>query len=191
MPEPTEDPAAGLGHNLPPSDEPELTPAQRLEQAAHEVLSLQDESARMANLDKIIGTKLRTLQGKTIPDLLAQIGARAWEADGLRVASATKVFGSLSKAPDAEKALSLLQQLGFPGSINTTMTVEFGAGEEALADSVATIISESFHREVALERKIHSSTLAAFGREKLADGTPIDLGMLGLSALIEATVKRK
>lgn len=192
MPEPDEAGPAGPGHNLPPVDPPaEKTPAEKLADVAAQVLVLKDESAQLANRDKIIGTQLRDLHQKTIPDLMAQLGARAWEGEGMRVAVETKVKGAISSAPDVEKAFLLLQQLGFPGGIATTMTVEFGPGEEDLATSVAELIGSTFNREVALERKVHSSTLQAFGREKLADGTPIDLGMLGLFASVEATVKRK
>ena len=195
MPEPDEAGPAGPGHNLPPDDpSPQFahqTPAEKLTDVAAQVLVLKDESAQLANRDKIISTQLRDLQGKVIPDLMTQLGARAWEGEGMRVAVETKVKGAISSAPDVEKAFLLLQQLGFPGGIATTMTVEFGPGEEDLATRVAELIGSTFNREVALERKVHSSTLQAFGREKLADGTPIDLGMLGLFASVEATVKRK
>lgn len=195
MPEPDETGPAGLGHNLPPADLPTQfapqTPAEKLADVAAQVLVLKDESAQLANRDKIIATQLRDLQGKVIPDLMTQLGARAWEGEGVRVAIETKVKGAISSAPDAEKAFLLLQQLGFDGGIATTMTVEFGPGEEDLATRVAELIGETFNREVSLERKVHSSTLQAFGREKLADGTPIDLKMIGLTAFVEANVKRK
>ena len=192
MNDPNEAGPAGPGHNMPPTDTvAPQTPAEKLADVAAQVLVLQDESAQLANRDKIIGTQIRELQQKVIPDLMAQLGARAWEGEGVRVAMATKVVGAISRAPDVEKAFALLRQLEFPGAIATTMTVEFGPGEEDLASKIAEMIGETFNREVTLERKIHSSTLAAFGREKLADGTPIDLGMLGLTASIEATVKRK
>lgn len=188
MPEPDEAGPAGPGHNVPPPDQ---TTAEKLADVAAQVLVLKDESAQLANRDKIISTQVRNLQGKVIPDLMTQLGARAWEADGLRVAMETKVRGAISSAPDIEKAFSLLKQLDFPGGIATTITVEFGPGEEDLATRVAEVIGATFNREVAVERKVHSSTLHAFGREKLADGTPIDLGVLGLTAFVEANVKRK
>lgn len=192
MSEPEDPGLAGPGHNLPPTDvvAPQ-TPAEKLADVAAQVLVLKDESAQLANRDKIIATQVADLQKKVIPDLMAQIGARAWEAEGLRVTMETKVLGSITNAPDVEKAFSLLRQLDFPGGIATTMTVEFGPGEEDLATRVAELIGSTFNREVALERKVHSSTLRSFGKEKLADGTPIDLGMLGLFASVEATVKRK
>jgi len=188
MPEPDEAGPAGLGHNLPPVDK---TPAEKLADVAAQVLVLKDESAQLANRDKIIATQVADLQRKVIPDLMTQLGARAWEAEGLRVTMETKVLGSITNAPDIEKAFLLLRQLDFPGGIATTMTVEFGPGEEDLATRVAELIGSTFNREVALERKVHSSTLRSFGKEKLVDGTPIDLGMLGLFASVEATVKRK
>jgi hypothetical protein len=189
MPEPDEAGPAGPGHNLPPPED--KTPAEKLADVAAQVLVLQDESAQLANRDKIIGTQIRDLQQKVIPDLMAQLGAKAWEGEGVRVAMSTKVKGAISSAPDVEKAFSLLRQLDFPGAIATTMTVSFGPGEEDLATKIAELLGETFNREVSLERTVHSSTLQAFGREKLADGTPIDLGMLGLFASVEATVKRK
>jgi hypothetical protein len=192
---PGEESPPPIGHNseAEPSgmSQARLVIAEKLAALAVEALALTDDSDALSEKEKANAKRLKEIRVKALPDLLAQFGASAWEGDGMRVALATVVKGAISAAPDTDKALGLLRQYGFPGGVVTTMTVEFGPGESDLATQIATLLGETFHREVALERKVHSSTLQAFGREKLATGSDLDLRQIGLSSWLEATVKRK
>lgn len=192
----TQDPDAppGIGDNFPPPDHPAAAPEtvpEAIARVAGEAVAIMAEISVMTTKQKGLDRRLKEIQVKGLPELLAQLGTATWENDEAKVAVGTKVQGSINRAPDVEAALALLKEHGFPGPILTTMTVEFGAGEESLAEQIGALLGETFHREVALERKVHAATLAAFGREKLAGGSPIDLEALGLSSWREASVKGK
>ena len=140
---------------------------------------------------KKLAKEYETIVRREMPDLLATLGTTVWKHDGIPVSLGTKVKGSISSAPDLEAAIEMLHNLGFGGAIKTTLSVEFGVDEEDECKALAGSISATIGKEAVYARAVNASTLAAWARDRLADGLPVDLEALGLSAWREATVTVK
>lgn len=122
-----------------------------------------------AALHKQRSVVIPELMGADVPEITV---------DGRRVEMKDIVSGSIPKNPEgAGRALDHLRQIGGGDIIKRTVTVEVDRGKD-VSDLLDRIRSVGEVPVVA--EKVHPQTLAAFAREALANGDPINPDTLGL-----------
>ena len=104
---------------------------------------------------------------------------------GYELTLRNKIVGSLSRAPDVDKALAYLEEKGFKGAAKADITLKV---DDHNRECVVKALAE-FPGTPKVERKINHNTLAAFARECLANGDGFDLDIVGLTSLTEAQIK--
>ena len=136
------------------------------------------KTRRKEIVEQELPTAMRAQQVHKSMDTM--IGNRAYKLD-LR----HKIVGSLSRAPDIDAALKYLEEKGFKGASNATISVTVvDEDREDVLDKLNGVDGTP-----KVERKINHNTLAAFARECLANGDGFDLEKVGLTSLIETTIK--
>lgn len=104
---------------------------------------------------------------------------------GYELALKNKIVGSLSRAPDIDKAIAYLVEKGFTGAAKADVTLKVDdENRQCVVDAL-----KEFPGTPKVERKINHNTLAAFARECLASGEGFDLEIVGLTSLTEAQIK--
>lgn len=179
--------APGAGHNSAPLE----AVVEKLTAAATRSAELAAEKKTLEARAKAISKEMEKLARSTLPELLAEIGATKWETEDFVVAVGAKVAGSLSRSSDPDKAVEALRANGMGSAIRSTLTVSFEGDEHDLCEKVAQTIAAHFEREVSTERTIHPSTLAAWARDRIKEGQPVDFDLFGLATWREATVKER
>jgi hypothetical protein len=124
-----------------------------------------------------------------IPDLMLQIQSDDFTHAGLRIQLKTLVSGVLPKdAPNKEAAIRWLDENDGGGIIKMMLSMDFPRSmrEEALA--VHDMLVDNGQSPI-VETGVHSQTLQAFARERMKEGKPIDLDVLGLKLYKIASVE--
>jgi len=140
---------------------------------------------------------LTTLLEKEIPEAMTEAGLGEFgfetpEGGNARMTAGVKVVGSLSKAPDQEAAIRYLEETGFEGVVKTALTVDLTEEERGKMEDMMSAIKGATNKYPHAERKLSPATLAAFGRQKIAEDPTWDFEKVGLTAIRAAKfTKRK
>jgi hypothetical protein len=138
---------------------------------------------------KKLKEEARRLSEKDIPDLMTTIQSTNFDHAGWQIKLVEKVDGSLPKEPEKRlAAIRWLEEHGGDGIITTAVSVNFARSqrEEALeASKLLTVLGHS----PKVDSSVHPMTLAAFARERLKKGEPLDADVLGLYVRNVAEVK--
>lgn len=131
------------------------------------------------------------LNSVVIPDMMASVGVEELTTDGWEIRSQEIVSGSLPKAPEKRKAAIEWLITNEAGDlIKTDVKVQFGRDQMGDAMRIAKAIEDDgFPAKV--EMGVHPQTLAAFARERIKNGEPVDTDVLGLYTGKVAKYKEK
>jgi hypothetical protein len=122
--------------------------------------------------------ELKDLAERRVPELMDQIGMVEFKTtSGLIIKIDETIRASIPKAK-APFAFAWLRENGHAALIKRKVSVAFGKGEDESAEQLLEALSGDY--EVEDDVSVHSSTLAAFVREKLRDGVDIPLDLLGV-----------
>jgi len=123
---------------------------------------------------------LRTLSEEDLPELMRELMLTEVRLeDGSAIKVTDDVEASISVERRAEAHAWLIAN-GFGGIIKTSLSVAYERGERAKAEKDAESISRAVNRAVAIEEGVHSQTLRAFVRERLATGEPFPMELFGV-----------
>ena len=161
--------------------------------------SLEELTGQLADLDTAISENeqiikeqkalRKTLVERDLPNKMREMGVpKATQVVGNRqfdLKITNKIVGSLSRAPDQDKALAYLTDKGFSGAAKATISVTVSDDERD--DALASLGPRA--KEAKVDRKINHNTLAAFARDCFANGDGFDLDVVGLTSLTEVTIK--
>lgn len=126
--------------------------------------------------------KLRT-EREDLPDLMREFGLSELKlADGSKVTASDDVTCGIPEAM-RERAWAWLKEKGYDGIIKTDVVRTFGRGEESEAAALAEEIGAECRRNV------HSATLKAFVKERMAAGEAVPFDVFGVFAFAVAKVK--
>lgn len=145
-----------------------------------EAIELELAVARLEDDLKAAKAVLNTIKTARIPDMMAELGMDSITFRGWKVTVSDFVSGSLPKDGEAhERAIRWLEAEGAGGLLKTDLSVAFGRSQhnEAL-DLAARLESEGLAPSV--KSGVHAQTLAAFARERIKNGEPLDVEVLGL-----------
>lgn len=128
-----------------------------------------------------LGKQAHHLKTVVIPEALAKAGVGGMTlTDGTQVEVADFVAGSLPKdAARRDRAIAELAETGGEALIKTRVVVEFPrSGHNEALSLRAELEAQGYLATAASD--VHPQTLAAFAREKLKNGEPINAEALGL-----------
>lgn len=139
-------------------------------------------STEIADLEKLVGAKKKELNEILQNKLpLMMVGAPSITLDnGTKISIGTFVSGVLPKDPaERRAAIEWLEANEGEGIIKTEISVEFAKSKYEEAKKLAEELrKEGF--EFAFETGVNPQTLAAFVRERMQNGDPVDHKVLGV-----------
>lgn len=134
--------------------------------------------------------ELATLNTKTIPEAMASAGVSEFKTTaGVKVKLHQFLSGSLPKVPAARAAaLEWIHEQNADDLIKWGITVTLDRGDTDGAERTKRALRQA---NVGFDEKqdIHAQTLCAFARERLRNGEPVPLELLGLYAGTVAKVE--
>lgn len=152
----------------------------RLNEKLAEAIELKEAVDQMEDDLKAAKQQLQLLNTGVIPDMMAELGMDQVTQRGWQIKVADFVSGSLPK-DEAKRAVAIrwLEDHEAGELLKTSLSVDFSRSQhnEAL-DLAGRIEGEGFAPKV--DSTVHPQTLAAFARERIKNGEPIDTEVLGL-----------
>jgi hypothetical protein len=123
--------------------------------------------------------ELRDVSERQVPELMDSLNLAEFKtASGLKIEVAETIRASIPQAL-APRAFAWLRENGNAAMIKRAISVAFGRGQDATADSlVGELANKGF--DVEDKTSVHPSTLSAFVREKLRDGAELPLDLFGV-----------
>ncbi len=147
-----------------------------------------DVEAAEKALERAKADKLRT-EREDLPELLREFGLSEVKLDnGAKVTVKDEVTAAIPAARQAE-AWAWLEARNYDGIIKTVVSIPFARGEAEDARHTAEELTESLGRPAELARTVHSQTLKAFVKERMAAGEAIPFDLFGVFPYSVATVK--
>lgn len=151
-----------------------------LQEALEEAIEVEEMIQAQTEMLETLRKRNHHLRSKTIPELMTELQMDKVTFRGYEVASAELVTGSLPKDPEKRAgALKHLAELGAEGLAKTTVSVQFGKGDEQGARAAFSKLKAE-GLPVKMEQDVHAQTLQAFVRKRLKDGEEIDPERLGI-----------
>ena len=148
----------------------------RIAELANKQLELERGVAELEDQLKAKKEQLRVVQEHDLPDALAEAGVSEIRlADGSRVKAEPFVTAHITKAK-AEEAHTWLVDNGFGDIIKREVTAKFGKSDWKIA------VEALQARGIKIETKeaVHHSTLKAFAKEQMEQGTDLPVDLFGL-----------
>lgn len=151
-----------------------------LHAALSDAIALEQAVSQMEDDLKVAKKALNALKGNRIPDIMDELGMTSIEFRGWRVSVDDFVSGSLPRDGEAcQRAIAWLEEQGAGGLIKTDISLSFGKSQhnEAL-DLAGRLEADGFAPNV--KSGVHAQTLHSFARERIRNGEPLDIDVLGL-----------
>lgn len=125
-----------------------------------------------------LNARIRIIKEESIPMMMQELGLESISlTSGEKVTIFQEVYASIP-ASERERAYTWLVENNFGSIIKTSVEATFGKGEIENATAMIEQLQQ-LGFDAKLSRSVHASTLKAFLREQLANGTNIDLDMFG------------
>lgn len=161
-----------------------------LEMLVGRAVSLMDQLNSLEELSKGVKAEIQNLVTKLIPDAMASAGVSDFKTvSGVKVTVRDFINGSLPKDPEARNvALGWLSKNGAADIIKDYVSLEFSKGQHNFAADVKATLEEKGATFTSKE-DVHPSTLAAYARERLRNGEPCPMELLGLFSGRKAKVE--
>jgi len=159
----------------------DLVALMREQQAVVEQLNSELETAKAA---------LRRTETEDLPELMNEVGlTELTTKEGVEVSIAADVTCGISEA-NMTRAVSWLAERGYDGIVKTQVAVAFGRNERDDADKLA---QELQWKGIAAQvsNNIHSQTLKAFVKERMAAGEVVPFDLFGIHPFSRAKLKMK
>lgn len=146
-----------------------------------------DEEARLEQELAAAKEHRVRIQEERLPELFTEAGLVEFvTANGLKVTIRTKLYGSLRNAD--ENAVQYLKEMGGEEILRLVVDAKFPAGMIEKAREAFSKL-ESLGYEPGFAQNCHPGTLQKWARERLEEGTVLDIRRLGLYERTFAEVK--
>lgn len=163
----------------------------KLAELAKEMFDAETEVEKAeAELKKRKG-KLRGIAEHDIPTLMQQCGVTEYATTtGLKLKIKKLVRASITKA-NLTKAVAWLDKHGHGGLVKRRVLLDFTRDQEAEAKKLEAALRKKGFENVVTQHTVHAGTLAAWVRERRANGEAIPEKLLGVSEHTVAKVSTK
>lgn len=142
-------------------------------------LMLELKRAQEAQLD---------ISQRRLPELMDSLGLSTFKTtSGLAITIQEKIRASISQE-NKPKAFAWLEEHGFGGLIKRNVVIKFGRDQEEEAVQYLDTLRQD-GKDAALDKTVHSSTLASFVREQLEEGKNIPVEVFGVFRQREAKIE--
>lgn len=150
---------------------------------AKQALELQSKIEQMEEMVKVHRQELHAITTNALPQAMKAVGMDDFTlTTGERIEIKDFLAGSLPKDPQRRNiALQWLQQNGGESLIKNTLDIDLGKGEGKTAREIEAFLRKK-KVDYSTNEGIHPQTLLAFARERLENGEPVPLELLGLFA---------
>jgi hypothetical protein len=148
-----------------------------------------------------MSAKKAMLENVDLPEAMTELGSSNFTTDDGYICQVQhKIFGSLPSRDDPDKryaAIEYLKEHDGAELITSDVTVSFGKGDIKSANRMFRLLGARLGefgfqpQPIKVDSNVHHSSLAAWGRKRVADNLPTDLGIVGLRTQTAASVKRK
>ena len=143
---------------------------------------------------KSLKSRLHLIRTGLLPDLMTEARMTSVTTENGRIYELTDLIsGSIpNEAKDPIRhaaAIAWLEDNDAEGLIKSVLTASFGRSQHDVAKEIAASISNRC--DPSLSESVHPQSLAAFARQRIKDGEPIDLAVIGLSSIKIVKVKEK
>ena len=164
-----------MGGASAPSDKMDV-----LNAALEEAVQLETVVSQMEEDLKVAKKALNSLKSGRIPDLMDELEMETVTFRGWQVKIDDFVSGSLPKdSHRLERAINWLEEHDAGGLIKTDLTLAFGKSQHNEALDLAARLEAEGHAP-SVKSGVHAQTLLAFARERIRNGDPLDIDVLGL-----------
>lgn len=171
-----------------------------LAETAKELVELDGTITRLEETLKTMKDERYTLQTKTLPDIMGEIGVENIGVEGVNVVLTKKVHANISKDWDDDRknrAFEHLRQLQGEDLIKSTLSVSAGKSSDdkmrMLTQRVQQMLAElQLDASVKLEPTVAWNSLTAFVKEVLKAGDiPVELDTIGATNMPFVEITRK
>jgi hypothetical protein len=171
-----------------PVEAPQEATLERLTELAKDAVALEKElEADEAALKEKQGRLDKILMGY-IPDIMKELDLEEYKLkDGSKIAVKEDIKTHLSEEHKPE-AFAWLRANDFDGIIKTVVSANFGKGEADLAEKAREALVAAGFTQAALSDSVHHTTLKAFVKERLEEGTNIPLDVFGVFEFTKAVI---
>lgn len=157
------------------------TQLKALSDLAEEQRRLEQKIANMEEDLKKLQEEHKAIAEGRLPEMMEELNLTEFKTrSGLEIKLAEQIFAAISKE-NAPMAFSWLDENGYSKLIKRSFTVKFGKEEEAWANKFAADLRRR-KKPVNVEEKkeVHHSTLKAFVKEELENGTDLPVELFGV-----------
>lgn len=145
-----------------------------------EAIELKEVVDQMEEDLKAAKKQLNHINTSVIPDMMVELGIEEVVQNGWKVKVDDFVSGSLPKDCERKaKAIAWLEEHEAGDLIKTSVSINFSRSQHNEALDIASKLHEDGYAP-NVDSSVHPQTLAAFARERLRSGEPIDTEVLGL-----------
>ena len=167
-----------------------MTEIERLRQCAIKVSDLTEQIEETEALLKALKANRQRLANKVMLDLMLDCGLDEFKSRNTKFAIKEYVSGSIPKdTHDAMMAYAWLEENGAGELIKNMITVNFSKGDNDRAIEAVEILKD-LGCSPKRKKGVHPMTLKKFAKDRLENGQPINLDILGLTAGQVVNIKR-
>ena len=153
---------------------------ERLGECANVLGRLAEEIEYMESELKALKARQHEIRTQTMVDIMMEAQVSSISHDGKDYSIAPFVYGTWPKDPDkAADATRWLEENNAAGIIKAHVTAAFPKGSLQDAREIASRFPPEAGAKV--ETKVHPSTYKAFARERIRNGEPLDMDVLGIT----------
>lgn len=151
----------------------------QLDRHVREVQELEAQATRLASDLKRVQEQLSELQWRKVPDLMKEIGLTEFKhTSGLRIKIKEHITASITEERKAE-AHAWLEDNGHAGLLKRTVAVQFLKDQQEEAEKLVGDLSKTYGA-VTQDVKVHPSSLKAWVKGLLKEGSPLPLDLFGV-----------
>lgn len=152
------------------------------------MLELEREQTAAEEALSALKERIRILKEESIPAEMQELGVESVTlSTGEKVSISQEVYASIPVA-NKHEAFSWLTENGFGGLIKTSVEAQFDRGEMDRANEIMNMLQQE-GVGATLSQNVHSQTLKAFIKERLATDEPFPLDLFGARPVFTTKIK--
>jgi hypothetical protein len=169
----------------------------RVTKLMHDLWQLEAAIEKQTDILNRMRSKYALLTTVDIPEAMTEIGSKSFDADdgsGLYCSVDYRISGSLPGRDNQDARMAAIEYLKeHDGAelIQAKVQVSYGRGDISAANKMRRKLITLTNQPVTVDADVHHSSLAAWGRARVKENLPIDLGIVGLRGFTTAVVKKR
>lgn len=169
---------------------PDDTKLATLAELGEKQLKLHNDISVLQGQLKAKEAELALLEEKTLPDALAAVNMQRFTLSNGYTIELTQIIRASIPEDKAPEAFAWLRENNAGDLIKRSLTVAFGRGEDERAAACVATLAKYFPDHIPEDKTaVHAGTLSAFVRERMTQGLPVPMDLLGVFTRNFAKIK--